>query len=86
MEPIEIRIRIIIQPSGTIRLEGDGVYVRGTVTLEDALKTAKITITKIECQRYAEETSRKPAKSCKGCTVQCYMKGRYNGEPIEIKK
>jgi hypothetical protein len=37
------------------------------------------------CIRWGNVVGKKPAQSCKGCTVTCPAKNKYAGEPMEIK-
>ena len=84
-----IEIRIIVQKDGEIKVsqvhEGtpkdaypEEVPYRGQ--LENSLKI------EFQCKRYSVCVGRKEANTCKGCTIQCHMRGKYIGTPIEVKK
>lgn len=83
MDPVIIKIRVEISPDGA------------TASVENGCETIKVDESKIitvkpelnvvfKCDRWGQQVNKKPPRSCHGCTVQCYMKGTYNGEPIEL--
>jgi len=83
MEPIEIRVTIWISQGGTISVrtaspQSDVCGMPAPVPTVD-LKTF------LGCHRWEVSRGKKPAQSCKGCTVTCPAKNKYKGEPMEIK-
>ena len=84
MEPIEIKITIWISQSGNALVDVSDIrqVVKDVVT--NPLPEFKLS-TILGCHRWGEKIGKKPARSCVGCTVTCPAKGKYQGEPMEIK-
>ena len=78
MEPIRIRIDIIVHPNGKIEMDATTPISTEYVPEVIELKTV------LTCKRWSQEINKKPQNSCNGCTIQCHMKGWYKGETIEF--
>jgi hypothetical protein len=86
MDPIEITIKVLISVSaeGDVRVgvvkdeldhEASVVKAPGAVVAEPTV-VIKHELT-FDCKRWFHKVGRKEAETCKGCTIQCYMKGKY---------
>jgi hypothetical protein len=75
MDPIEIRIRIIVSKDGNVEVVQE--HVEKPITTKPI---ADHTAIEFICRRFAVKVGKKEAGTCHGCTVQCHMKGKYKTE------
>ena len=86
MEPIEIRIRIIVSKDGDITLTQDKSITEKSLEGVPCKVSLGATVKAIfQCHRWGAVVGKKEAGTCHGCTVQCHMKGVYKGKPTDIR-
>jgi len=87
MEPIKIILEIIIHTSGEVERKVRMLEEPPQVAVEVTKTPPKAVIDRIfiHCHRYFNDVGRKEHHSCKGCTVQCNLKEKYQGEPMIVK-
>jgi len=80
MEPLRIVIEIHITEEGAPHV----YYLAGDPAIKHPEGKMILSVV-LDCERWPKKIGKKLANSCKGCTVTCPAKGKYQGEPLEIK-
>lgn len=84
MDPIEIRIKIIVSKEGDIQIVHEHGreerYVDSVPPFQEEVGVSHPVVPVYEfiCRRYEAQVGKKEAGTCHGCTVQCHMKGKYD--------
>jgi len=85
MEPIKIIVELRIYSDGTsyASARAPNGPMQEVAIVPEKLPAVEL-VYELTCTRYTMKIGKKPAKSCKGCTVTCPAKNKYKGETITL--